>query len=199
VGGRVVAVVVAGWMATALSGPVAAAAEAEGCTAQAVSFDKSDAVLDTAAAPGEGGTGEDPLDVVWAGPIDWSGTTEEVLQDGTYQVTVTPANGGVILESIVSSLSSSAISGEFANDDAKTEREGTSSLANYSFGVPLVAGTQSVEWSMTAAAGSCTGLGYISITDSPVSTVTWWLALFLIVVGAVGLLFARPTVRRQKG
>lgn len=188
-----------GGMATAVLAPVAVAAEAEGCTAQAISYDKSDTVLDTAAAPGDGGTRDDPLDVVWAGPIDWSGTTEEVLQDGTYQVTVTPANGGVVLESIIGSLSSRAISGEFANEDAKTEREGTSSLANYSFGVPLVAGTQSVEWSMTAAAGSCTGLGYITITDSPVSTVTWWLALFLIVVGAVGLLFARPTVRRQKG
>jgi hypothetical protein len=40
---------------------------------------------------------------------------------------------------------------------------------------------------------------YITITDNPVSTVTWWLALVLIVVGVVGLLFARPTVRRQKG
>jgi hypothetical protein len=83
---------------------VAHAADAEGCQGQATSYDTDGIPIDTASAPGDGGTRDDPLDVLWAGTIEWSGSTEQVLQDGSHSISVAPTGGGVLLESLVGAI-----------------------------------------------------------------------------------------------
>lgn len=182
-----------------VAAPSGYAAEADGCAGQAASYAEDGSLLDTAAAPGEGGTRDDPLLVDWGGPIEWSGTTEAVLQDGTTTVVLAPASGGVVLGAAFDAASSRAFGGDFTNEEGDTEREGTSTLADYSLGVPLMTGTYSVDLTMTAAAGSCTGLGYLTITDSPVTSVLFWVAAGLLLLGLVLAVFARPTARVARG
>lgn len=178
-----------------VAAPASHAAEADGCAGQAASYAEDGTPLGTAQAPGEGGSREDPLPVDWDGPIEWSGTTEAVLQDGTTSVVLAPANGGAVLGVAFEAASGRAFGGDFANEAGDTEREGSTTLANYSLGVPLLTGTYSVDLTMTAAAGSCTGLGYLTITDSPVTSVLFWVAAGLLLLGLVLALFARPTAR----
>jgi len=181
-----------------LVAPVAHAAEAEGCAGEAASSTEDGTALDTAQAPGEGGTLEDPLQVEWNGPIAWSGTTDVVLQDGTTSVVLAPSSGGVVLGAVFEAASGRLFGGDFANSEGDTEREGTTTLANYSLGVPLMTGTYSVDLSMTAAAGSCVGLGYLTIVDNPVTSVLWWAAAALILAGLLLAVFARPTARVRR-
>jgi len=72
--------------------PASHAAEADGCAGQAASYAEDGTPFGTAQAPGEGGSRGDPLPVDWDGPIEWSGTTEAVLQDGMTSVVLAPAN-----------------------------------------------------------------------------------------------------------
>jgi len=178
-----------------MAAPASHAAEADECAGQAVSYNEDGTPLDTAQAPGDGGTRDDPLQVDWQGPIEWSGTTEAVLQDGTTSVVVTPASGGAVLGAAFEAASGRAFGGDFANSEADTEREGSTTLADSSLGVPLATGTYSVELTMTAAGGSCTGQAYLTITDNPVTSVLWWAAAALLLVGLVLAVFARPTAR----
>jgi hypothetical protein len=182
--GLLVSVATTGW-----------AAEAEGCAGQATSYSQDGEVLDSASAPGEGGTQDDPMQVAWTGPIEWAGTTEDVLQDGTTTVAVTPADGGVVLGAAFEVASGRVFGGDFTNAEADTEREGTSTLADYSLGVLPATGTYQVDLTMTAAGGSCTGLAYLTIVDNPISSALWWVAAALILLGLLLLVFARPTAR----
>jgi hypothetical protein len=181
-------------------GGAAQAADASGCQGEATAYDTDGIPIDQAAAPGAGGTRDDPLDVLWDGTIEWAGSTDAVLQDGSYSVAVAPTGGGVLLEGLVGAVVSAipGFSGEIANDDGKQSAEGTVVPGDV-IGVPLSTGTYSVEWTVTAAAGSCTGLGFITITDNPMSSVTWWVALTLILLGIIGFFVARPTAVPAKG
>jgi hypothetical protein len=110
-------------------------------------------------------------------------------------VVLAPANGGVVLGSLFETVSGRALGGDFANSAGDTEREGTTTLADFTFGFPLITGTYSVDFSMVAASGTCTGLGYLTIVDSPVTSPTWWAAAALLLFGLVLAVFARPTAR----
>jgi hypothetical protein len=176
----------------------ARAADARGCQGQATAYDTDGMPIDTAAAPGAGGTEDDPLDMMWDGTVEWSGSTEAVLQNGSYEVSFAPQGAGVVFSAFVKLVPRSAISGEVANDDGRTSAEGTVTPGDV-VPVTLTTGTYRVEWSVTGQAGSCTGSGYVTITDNPMSSVTWWVALTLILLGFTGLLLARPTTVPGKG
>lgn len=177
--------------------PGAAAADASGCSGQATSFDESGVPIDTAAAPGDGGTADDPLDMMWAGTVEWSGSTDEVIQDGEYQVNVEPQRAGAALGRLFSLASGSALSGPVANKDGKTTAEGTVQPSELSWLPTMLTGVYKVTWKVTSAEASCTGTGYVKVVDDPTRTVTWWVALFLILIGMTGLLLARPRVRAE--
>lgn len=185
-------------MVPTLQATAAHAADASGCSGQATSYDDKGVPIDAAAAPGEGGTAQDPLDLLWAGTLEWSGTTDEVLQNGEYGVTVAPKSAGKVVEFLVSMASDLAFSGEVTNDGGKQTAEGTVVPADLTAGVPLLTGTYQVTWKVTGEAGACTGTGYIKVIDKPWKSVTWWVALILILLGFTGLLLARPTVRPGK-
>lgn len=185
--------------ATCAFAPAAVAADATGCQGEATSFDTVGIPIDQAAAPGEGGTRDDPLDVLWAGSIEWSGSTDAVLQNGTYEVGVAPTDAGILVETAVGWLTQQlpGFSGEVRNESGKTSASGTVSPAEV-VGRPLLTGTYAVDWTVTGEAGSCTGSGFVTITDNPRSSITWWVALTLIVLGIIGLGGALPRARPGK-
>jgi hypothetical protein len=193
--GRLVAAAIA---TTFLMVPVALAADATGCSGEATSFDTAGIPIDTAAAPGEGGTREDPLDILWAGTIEWSGSTDEVLQDGSYKVAVAPVRGGVLVEAIVGGITSRlpGFSGDVDNASGKQEASGTVSPADVTGRATFLTGTYAVDWTVTGQAGQCTGSGYVKITDNPRGSVVWWVALTLIVLGILGFASALPRTRK---
>lgn len=197
---RILVAVTAGVVlaASAALAPSAWAADASGCQGQATSYDTDGIPIDTAEAPGAGGTEDDPLDMLWDGTIEWSGSTDEVLQNGSYKVTVSPQGGGVVFQSLVKLASGTAFSGDVSNEDGKTASDGTVVPSDVA-PVALTTGTYKVEWTVTGEAGSCVGSGFVTITDNPMSSVTWWVALTLILLGFTGLLLARPTMRPGKG
>lgn len=172
------------------------AADANGCSGQATSFDGDGVPIDTAQAPGTGGTAGDPLDMLWAGTIEWSGTTDAVIQDGNYEVTVTPQRGGKLLGWAVATATSSAFSGPVANDDGKQAAEGTVVPSDLTGMRRFLTGVYKVDWNVTGAAGSCTGTGYVKVTDDPTGSVAWWVAIILILFGLTGLLLARPVAAK---
>lgn len=178
--------------------PAAWAADASGCQGQATSYDTDGIPIDTAQAPGEGATEDDPLDMLWDGAVEWFGSTDEVLANGSYKVTVAPQGGGALFQGLVKLVSGTAISGDVGNEDGKTAMEGTVVPSDL-VPVALTTGTYKVEWTVTGEAGSCVGSGFVTITDNPMSSVTWWVALTLILLGFTGLLLARPTMRPGKG
>jgi hypothetical protein len=191
---RAVAALVAA-CACALVAPgvgAAFAADAAGCSGQATSFDDSGVPIDTAEAPGRGGTQEDPLDLMWAGTVQWSGQTDEPIQGGTYEVTVTPQQGGALLGWALSAITGQVFSGPVENEEANQQASGTVVPSDVT-GLPrMLTGTYEVAWTVSSASASCTGSGFIAVVDDPTGTVTWWVALILILFGLAGLLLARP-------
>jgi hypothetical protein len=73
----------------------AAAGEAEGCSGSAQSFGPDGGLLDQLAAPGPGGTPEDPFDVFADGTVSYSGTTDQVIRNGSWSVDVSGVLGVV--------------------------------------------------------------------------------------------------------
>jgi hypothetical protein len=184
-------------MLPALSVSTAHAADATGCQGEATSFDAAGIPMDNAAAPGEGGTREDPLDVLWVGTIEWSGSTDEVLQNGTYKVGVAPTRGGILVETFVGGVTSRlpGFSGDVKNQDGKKKAEGVVSPAELTGMGSFVTGTYAVDWTVTGEAGS----GFVKITDNPRGSTAWWVALVLILLGLVGIIGAIPKVKPAKG
>ena len=177
------------------------AADATGCQGEATSFDAVGIPMDNAAAPGEGGTREDPLDVLWVGTIEWSGSTDEVLQNGTYNVGVAPTRGGILVEAAFGELTSRlpGFSGDVKNEDGKKTAEGVVSPAELTGMSKFVTGTYAVDWTVTGEAGSCTGSGFVKITDNPRGSTAWWVALVLILLGLFGIIGAVPKAKPVKG
>ena len=110
--------------------------------------------------------------MLWGGTIEWSGSTDEVLQNGRYDVTVEPQRAGALFQGLMKLASGAALSGDVDNDDGKTAADGTVVPSDL-VPVALTTGTYKVEWTVTGEAGSCVGSGFVTITDNPMSSVTW--------------------------
>ncbi len=174
----------AGAVAAVVAFPAAAsAAEADGCSGTFTSKDASGLTLDTASAPGAGATQSAPLRVDPGGSVEWSGSTDAVITDGTWSVTV----AGVPF-----------LSGQFANGDGTTTRSGVQDLS----GLPGPA-TWALQGAMvipvsgtiTGSGGSCDASGWITGTGSPTSSPIFFLGAGL---GVVGLLMGSAVVAGTK-
>lgn len=163
--GTVVAVVAVPLAATAV--------EATGCSGAVTTFDASGAVLGSVDVPGEGGTQADPLPVDPAGTVEWSGSTEQVITNGTWSLTV----GGVRVAG-----------GEAENADGETTAGGTESLAEALGPVQWVLrGSMAIPVSgrFSGDGGTCQGSGWITGTGPATSSPIFWAGLAL---GATGLM-----------
>lgn len=141
------------------------------CTLSIASTDASGGDLDTAQSGAADSTQSDPFKVDWDGEVGYDGSTEAVIKNYTYSVSVfgvpTPIRGGD------------------TNDDENTDGSGSVGVAaNAPF---RVAGLYYVSGEYKGEGGSCVGSGWFQLQGSPVGTIPWIAGIVLVVLGALGL------------
>ena len=177
------AVVMSGVVWDIATAAPARAADATGCSGSATSFDRNGVQMGSASAPGIGATSDNPLRVDAQGTLNYQGQTDQVLQDGSWNVQI---------------YNLTSLSGHITNSSGQTSTQGVADLSNYlhiSFGFfdASITGKFHAKFVASSAAGSCTVDGYIYIVDSPVKTPAFYLAGLLILVALlIFLLFGRP-------
>jgi hypothetical protein len=144
------------------------------CSLELLSNGADGGAIDTASSGANDATQADPFDVEWEGSVAWDGSTNVVIKNYTYSISVfnvpTPLQGGG------------------TNDDENTDGDGSVSVAaNSPFraaGLYYVSGTYSGE------GGTCTGSGWFRLLGDPVGTVPWIAGLVLAVLGGLGYVAA---------
>jgi len=168
---------------TVLGASAALGADATGCSGAATSFTAGDAEIMTVNAPGPSATQDDPFRVDFDGTVTWSGSTEQVIQDGSWTVTARPFS----------------FSGEVTNSSGTTEADGEIVPNDYlPFAIP---GLVLVTVDLVGADGAaCSASGWIQFTGNPLASPAGWVALALTLLGALGLLvLVRMVVRTPEG
>jgi hypothetical protein len=141
------------------------------CDLEIVSLDASGEPIDAAGGGANDSTQADPFEVDWDGSVAYIGTTNVVIKDYSYQISVfgipTP------------------LQGNGTNEDENTDGDGEVSVgANSPFraaGLYFVSGTYSGE------GGTCTGSGWFFLNGDPVGTLPWIIGLILVILGSLGL------------
>ena len=152
-----------------LAAPSAGAATATGCSGAATSTDNDGNALDGVDVPGPHGTKSDPFEITSKGTVDWSGSTDEVIQDGKWTVYAWPFS----------------FDGKIDNDDGNTQKSGNEKVDDR---LPLpVPGLIFVKVTLTGKGGAeCRATGWVRITDSPMSSAVFWFAALLMLFGFLG-------------
>jgi hypothetical protein len=164
-----------------LSAPAASAATlGGGCNGAGTSKDADGTKLDTASAPGAGGTKSAPFLVDSNGTVDYSGTTPTVFHNHSWHVDV------------------SGITVKDGGSNNGTNQSGTSGTVKVHSYLPVNAvGLYRVTGGITAGEGACSGSAWIKVAGSPVGTVGWIAGLVAAALGAAGVvLTAMPLFRR---
>ena len=165
------AVVLAALVLPFLATPVAAFPLST-CSLALVSFDANGDPIDAVAGGAPDATQAEPFEVDFDGSVAYDGTTNVVIKDYTYQISVfgvpTPLQGGG------------------SNSAENTEGDGEVSVgANSPF---RAAGLYFVTGTYSGAGGTCTGSGWFWLNEDPVGTLPWIIGLVLVVLGGLGLL-----------
>lgn len=140
------------------------------CTLEITSLDIDGNALDSVAGGSADATQGDPFIVDWDGDVLWNGTTgDQVIKNNSWHVDIfgfpTPLRGGD------------------PNDAGETDGQ---DRYDVSASAPFrLTGLFFVSGEMTGDGGSCTGSGWFRIAGDPVGTVPFFLALGLIVLGAI--------------
>jgi hypothetical protein len=180
---KILALLGATALAVILPATAASAANATGCSGTVVSKDAAGTTIGTAQAPGEGGTREAPLPIDTAGKVAWKGSTDAVITDATWKVTVA---GATFLQ------------GTYANTEGVTTSEGVQDMS----ALPAVLGTimtnkmvLPVAGEISGTGGSCTADGYITGVVAPTSSPVFWVGA---AVGVVGIAMAGGVIAGTK-
>ncbi len=172
--GRLLAVAGAAALLMALPMTAAHAADATGCSGSADSLAADGSVLSSASAPGAGGTQDDPLVVDPDGTVAWEGSTDSVITDGTWSVTV---------------MGVPFLSGSFDNSDGSTSADGVVDVATAPAQVKWVLATSAlipVSGEMSGQGGTCSGSGFIAGTgESPMGSPIFLAGVGFIAVGGI--------------
>lgn len=166
-----------------LVAPVAAFDMNGGCDLALSSTDESGAPLDAASggpSGDDGGTQDDPFLVDWEGSVSWTGSSgDQVFTNHTWQTYVfnipIPVAGGD------------------DNPDGTTTAEGS---ADVSDNAPFqFTGLYYVSGQINGEGGThCDGSGWFKMTGNPLTTIPFWIAVGICVLGGVLLWAARPVV-----
>jgi len=139
------------------------------CTLTVTSTDASGKTIATATAGTDDATQTNPLLVDWDGTVTWHGTSgDNAIKNNSWHVDVfmvpTPLRGGD------------------SNDKGNKVGDGTTSIrgnAPFQF-----TGLYYVSGEFRGDGGSCVGSGWFKLTGNPASTIPFWIA---VVLGLLGL------------
>jgi hypothetical protein len=156
----------------------AAAASLKGCKGSAQSLTSSGKPIDTAVAPGPGGTRKNPFKVDYKGTVVYDGSSDTVITNHSWHVEVY----GIRVKS-----------GGSKNGSRATTNNGTEKVKDY---IPFrFTGLYYVSGGISGTGGSCSGHIWIKVRGNPAGTLPWVLAIVLTVGGFVILYRSRPSVR----
>jgi hypothetical protein len=162
-----------GALFVALAGP-AGAAKAKGCSGSGTSFDKDDVQVDTAAAPGRGGTKANPFDVTTDGRVQYEYSIREPgVAGGKWEVKLDTGFGLKIPFSGKISRTASA-SGQGVEPLKKHLQFG---------GLDAFLGLVKVDIVAKKGGTTCTVSGYLKIHADIFTTPAFYLALILLILG----------------
>jgi len=163
----VVATAAASVFTILLAGP-AGAATATGCSGSATSTDKNGIPVDQVAAPGPGGTKDNPFKIAYDGHVKWQGKTDTLIKPGKYEVDI-----GLPF----------SFSGTFKNGDNKTQSSGNEKVSDR---MPVkITGLFKVDVKVTGTGGSCSGSAWLLISDSPLFTPLWFASVVLLLLAVL--------------
>lgn len=169
----------AGLLVLVLVAPAGAFELNGGCTLELASTDASGAALDTA-SNGQGGTQDDPFIVDWDGTVSWNGTSgSTVFRNHSWQVSVfnipTPLRGG------------DPNDGE---ETTSTGSTGVSENAPFEFtGLYFVSGDIAGD-----GGARCDGSAWFKLNGNPVTTIPFWIAVVIVVIGLLLVWSSRATL-----
>jgi uncharacterized membrane protein len=161
-------------VAVLLVGPLALpahAATSQGCSGTISSVNDQGASLDKITVPGPNGTAASPFRLYWAGPVTWTGQTDQVLTSGSWRVTVQNPSWLFTLGELVTGHTH-GLSGTFDSAEG-----GTSFTGKLDIGFTVTG----------SGSAACTGVISVRVMDSLAHNPLWWLALILLIVGLVML------------
>jgi hypothetical protein len=140
------------------------------CSLEITSLDIDGIPVDSASGGAADATQDDPFIVDWDGDVLWNGTTgDQVITDNSWHIDVfgfpTPLRGGD------------------ANEAGETQGQDRYDVSASS---PFrLTGLFFVSGELSGEGGSCIGSGWFKIPGEPVGTVPFYLAIALILIGAV--------------
>jgi hypothetical protein len=140
------------------------------CTLTVTSTDASGKTIATASGGADDATETNPLLVDWDGTVSWHGTSgDNAIKNNSWHVDVfmipTPLRGGD------------------ANEKGNKVGDGTTSVrANAPF---QFTGLYYVSGEFRGDGGSCVGSGWLRLTGNPASTIPFWVAVVLALLGLV--------------
>lgn len=149
-----------------------------GCNLSLSSTDAAGAALDTASV-GQGGTQDDPFLVDWDGTVSWQGDSgSQVFTDHSWQVSVfgipTPLRGGD------------------PNDAGETSSSGSTGVSE---NAPFqFTGLYNVSGDINGTDGAhCDGSGWFKLTGNPLTTIPFWIAVIVALIGLLLMISSRGT------
>ena len=159
--------------------PSAGAANADGCSGSGVSFDGDGLQIDSASAPGRGGTKDDPFDVTSDGEVQYDYDVQSPVAGGTWKVKIDTGLFPISFGGDVSDSSEQSGSGvEQLKDRLQVG------------GFAPLTGLLKVDIEATGpSGGTCTVSGWLKIHDSVFTTPAFYLALIFFVFGLLLLGF----------
>jgi hypothetical protein len=144
------------------------------CTLAAISFFADGSLLETAVSGADDSSQADPFPVDWAGQIHWVGNTSSPIRNNSWHVDVfmlpTPLRGG--------------------DANARGNQNGSGDI-DVGGNVPFrFTGLYYVSGEFTGNGGSCAGSGWVRLIGNPITSVPFWIAVLVAVVGLVSIVVA---------
>jgi len=155
----------------ALMGGPAGAAEGDGCSGSATSFDGDNKQLDKVTAPGPGGTKDDPFDVDPDGHVQYNYDVKGEIGGGTWSV----------------KLLGPVSFGDDISDDSGPSGDGDEQLESYlkPGGITPLVGLIKADIEIKNKGGDvvCTYSGWIKIGGSVLTSPVFYLSIVFILLG----------------
>jgi hypothetical protein len=164
-------------LALLIVGPAAAFSLNDECDLAIQSLGEDGEPLDSA-SPGAGGTQDDPFLIDWEGSVSYEGNTgNQVIMNHSWHIDVflvpTPLRGGDPNE---------------GGDQTAQGEVAVSANAPFKF-----SGLYFVSGEIRGEGGFCSGSGWFKLTEEPLQTIPFWIAVVLAVTGAFVIGWSLPT------
>lgn len=166
------ALMVAAMVLPAIASPVSAF-PLTNCTLQATALGADGKPIDSIKGGADDATQSNPFLVDWDGTVSYTGAAQVEMKNNSWHVDVF----GVPIP----------LSGR--DDNTEDNRDGNGSVGVSANAPFRITGLYYVLGSLTGSGGTCTGSGWFKLTGDPISTIPFFIALGLLMLGLLMLAY----------